>query len=473
MHLVFGQAFGVIALVEADRQLRASLERAEDSSDANGEDARIAKNCVSFLALMFSFGLLQGRAICDMVKAIFRDGNVSEVRIDLALTTLRYAGRSLRSECAEDFRELLAFVTANAGGTSSSTASNSKGSSNAAVSSTKGGPESAPGDMRTRIGYLLRELQDLKNNKVSFTAMDRFEPLRNWLKTTPMLRGKKASDAQIALQFNFMTEQEVPANLIAGTSSSGSSSATGSSAKAMRTSKDAKGAEPLRALAQQQRLNTDLRQSLFVAIMGAEDFEHAAERLVEVSATAKAGIAEACLIVFHCAIREKAPNPYYEHVATSMCSRPPPMGNRFVHNFKRAAVQHLQQAHTYGLRATVALAELIAALVVSSEVELPLSIIRFVKFSGDGSGLGGSLGSTLGLLVRHMVESLLRRAADPEAAAALFDTLAKYEDVRQGILLVLDSLVKPRLPPKQKEAELWDKFRSARKKLVTMTKEDD
>eukprot|EP00932_Pfiesteria_piscicida_P016922 SRR837773.3828.p1 GENE.SRR837773.3828~~SRR837773.3828.p1 ORF type:complete len:220 (-),score=61.11 SRR837773.3828:29-655(-) len=174
--------------------------------------------------------------------------------------------------------------------------------------------------------------------------------------------------------------------------------------------------------------------------MGAEDFEHAAERLCEVATTAKAGVAEACLVVFHCAIREKVPNPFYEHVAEALCSRPLPWGKRFSHNFKRAAVQHLQLAHTYGLRATVALAELVAALVVSPGPALPLAVVRFIRFGEAATG-----SNALGLLIRHMVESLLRRAADAETAAEIFDPLTKYEDVREGILLIVDGMVKARL----------------------------
>ena len=66
-----------------------------------------------------------------------------------------------------------------------------------------------------------------------------------------------------------------------------------------------------------QRLTTEIRQSLFVALMGAEDFEHAAERLALVAAGSKKGPEEACIVLFHCAVREKVPNPFYEHVGTT------------------------------------------------------------------------------------------------------------------------------------------------------------
>merc|ERR1712190_403404 len=115
--------------------------------------------------------------------------------------------------------------------------------------------------------------------------------------------------------------------------------------------------------------------------MGAEDFEHATERLALVAASTKIGVSEACLVLFHCAVREKVPNPFYEHVAVALCARPQPWGKKFVHGLKRAAVQQLQQAHTYGLRAAVGLADLCAALIVSPNIGVPLAIVRFIRFS--------------------------------------------------------------------------------------------
>ena len=74
------------------------------------------------------------------------------------------------------------------------------------------------------------------------------------------------------------------------------------------------------------------------------------------------------------------------------------------------------------MRAAVCLAELLAALMVG--VQLPLPIIRFCRFS-DGQGLKG----VLGLFLRHLTESLLRRSVD---VAPLFAPLRKYGDVREG-----------------------------------------
>jgi len=365
---------------------------------------------------------------------IFLEGKVSELRVDLALTILRYAGKTLRGECAEDFKATLSFVGNAAAKFRQDDASASQGS-----------------QVRTRIDYLTQELQDLKNNKVSFAVMDRFDAIRTWLQTTAMLGGKKVHDNQLTVPFRFLKD-DVPHGWPVG-----GEAATNRTKMRVAAQSDT---DPLRAAAEEQRLSTELRQSLFVALMGASDVEHATQRLATVACGAKSGAAEACVVLFHCAIREKAPNAFYEHVARRLSARPAPWGKRFAHGMKRASVQHLQQAQGYGVRAVVALAELCAGLMADRDVAVPLAILRFVRFGNQGGGI-------LGLLMRHLLESLLRRLVDAETIIDTFQPLSQYEDVREGVLLVLDGQVRPRLPPRKEAPQLWASFREARKALVS------
>jgi hypothetical protein len=43
----------------------------------------------------------------------------------------------------------------------------------------------------------------------------------------------------------------------------------------------------------------------------------------------------------------------------------------------------------------------------------------------------------------------------------------RYNDVREGMLLVLDGQVRPRLPPQAANPAIWDNFRLARKEVAT------
>ncbi|OLP89564.1 Suppressor of glycerol defect protein 1 [Symbiodinium microadriaticum] len=450
-HVLLGPAFGAAALLKSaktlkDRMAAAEENRGEKENEDNEEelhnpDARVAKNSIIFNMLLFSFGVLPGSVVFDIVRFVFAR-SASELSIDLSLAILRYGGRKLRSDCPDDFRAVLNFVTAEA--------SNSRDKSDDGS------------EIKSRLDYLLRELADLKNNKVSFAVMDRFKQTQGWLQTAPLLAGKKVEEHALAVPFQLMQDEAPPNWPLQGGAST-----------ILAKSKRGTLADPLRDAAVAQRLTSELRQSLFVALMGAEDFQDAAERLSVAASAAKAGCVECCIVLFHCAIREKAPNAFYAHVAHALCGLPAPAGKRFSHGMKRAAVQHIQQAHTYGVRAAVCLAELCAAMMASNSVMLPVSIIRFMRFGGDTGDGGGSQGlrGILGLVLRHMVESLLQQVPESQISQ-LFAPLRKYEDVREGMLLILDGHVRPRLPSAAKNPILWDKFRAARKEVVTRSAMD-
>merc|ERR1712241_226519 len=104
--------------------------------------------------------------------------------------------------------------------------------------------------VRTRIDYLTQELQDLKNNKVSFAVMDRFDAIRTWLQTATMLGGKKVQDHQLAVPFCFLKD-DVPNSWPVG----GEAATTRTKLRVAAESDT----DPLRAAAVEQRLSTELR----------------------------------------------------------------------------------------------------------------------------------------------------------------------------------------------------------------------
>merc|ERR1712228_221965 len=113
-----------------------------------------------------------------------------------------------------------------------------------------------------------------------------------------------------------------------------------------------------------------------------------------------------------------------------------------------------------------------AALIASPSVSLPLAIVRFIRFSeAGGSSGGGVMGGILGLLLRHLLESLLHRLPDEETTTAIFAPLQKYEDVREGMLLVLDGHLRPRMPTRTAAPQLHDKFRRARRELASSARD--
>ena len=72
-------------------------------------------------------------------------------------------------------------------------------------------------------------------------------------------------------------------------------------------------------LAREQRMNTDVRRSIFIAIMSATDYKDAYLRLQKVRLK-KAQELEIPKVLIHCAAAERAFNPFYSLLARLLCS---------------------------------------------------------------------------------------------------------------------------------------------------------
>lgn len=72
-------------------------------------------------------------------------------------------------------------------------------------------------------------------------------------------------------------------------------------------------------LAREQRMNTDVRRSIFIAIMSATDYKDAHLRLQKLRLK-KAQELEIPKVLIHCAAAEKTYNPFYSLVARRVCS---------------------------------------------------------------------------------------------------------------------------------------------------------
>jgi nucleolar MIF4G domain-containing protein 1 len=82
-------------------------------------------------------------------------------------------------------------------------------------------------------------------------------------------------------------------------------------------------------LARAHRMNTDVRRSIFVAIMSANDFQDAHVRLMKLRLK-RAQEFEIPRVLLHCAMEEQSHNPYYSLIARRLCGD---MGRRIKMSF--------------------------------------------------------------------------------------------------------------------------------------------
>lgn len=81
---------------------------------------------------------------------------------------------------------------------------------------------------------------------------------------------------------------------------------------------DSEGEPDLASIAKSNRMNTDVRRSIFVAIMSATDFQDAHVRLLKLRLK-RAQEFEIPRVLAHCVMEEEAYNPYYTLIARRIC----------------------------------------------------------------------------------------------------------------------------------------------------------
>ncbi|KAI9037274.1 MIF4G domain-containing protein [Aspergillus affinis] len=92
---------------------------------------------------------------------------------------------------------------------------------------------------------------------------------------------------------------------------------------------DSEGEPDYASLAKAHRMNTDVRRSIFVAIMSAPDYQDAHVRLLKLRLK-RAQEFEIPRVLTHCAMEEEAYNPYYTLIARRLCGE---MGRRIKISF--------------------------------------------------------------------------------------------------------------------------------------------
>lgn len=209
----------------------------------------------------------------------------------------------------------------------------------------------------SRARYILDtilELQSNKRSRIQEQGQESGRRVRKWLGSVKAAKGggSGGGDASLRVTWAELVSTESKGRWWrvgaawagrGGSSSSSSSAATpgngGGAAVGMATGGatsagsgtgggDANGDEDggeaggLLALAARQRMNTDVRRSVFVAIVGSSDCEDALEKILRLNLKG-AQEREIARVIVECCSQEASYNPYYAHLAERVCDRQP------------------------------------------------------------------------------------------------------------------------------------------------------
>merc|ERR1712060_966911 len=181
-------------------------------------------------------------------------------------------------------------------------------------------------------------------------------------------------------------------------------------------------------------MNNELRRTIFCCVMGADDYQHSFDRIVRLRLKGSLD-REVARIILLCAQSEKSYNPFYSHLLNRLMEFQ--TSYRFTtqlmlwDKFKAAEKLTDQQISN--------IARLMGLVIAKGHV--PLTALKVIEF------VGPSMKQTLFTFL-CLKEILM--LATPDSIKQLVKRLvnrvdAVSEDLREGILVFLETMVKPRL----------------------------
>lgn len=306
VYQVIGPDFGAQLI-----QQTAERFKGHHAHHSEGEAQNVPKytsNLITFLSQIYNFQLIGCTLIFDYIRILLSD--LSELNAELLLRIVRMAGQSLRRDDPLALKDIVTLI----------------------------GPavkKAGEANLSVRTKFLIESINDLKNNKVktgakaSAIVQEHTTRIKKLLGSLNAKKLKATEPLRIGLRDIEDSDKRGKWWLVGA-------SWTGRDGNSGKQSKDEEaageddeldsivlgsddGATPdLHAIAREQNMNTDVRRSIFIAIMSSSDYEDAYARLMKLRLN-KHRQKEIAYVVMQCVGCEKQYNAYYSLVARRVC----------------------------------------------------------------------------------------------------------------------------------------------------------
>ncbi|KAL8738238.1 MAG: hypothetical protein Q9181_000964 [Wetmoreana brouardii] len=297
-----GSDFGAQAVQRIDEEFLVNYGINTDE----GQRSKKLTNLMGLISELYTFQVVGSNLVYDYIKLFIKD--LSENNVELLLKVVRNAGAQLRQDDPLALKEIVQLVQ---------NAVTRIGEKNLSV--------------RTR--FMIETIHNLKNNRMKTGVaassivsehVTRMKKLLGSLNT----RSIKASEP-LRIGMKDIRESDKRGKWwLVGASYKDSAEDAAQRTTSLETngpgasdqadfSQDMAG--DLLQTAREQRMNTDVRRSIFVAIMSATDYNDAFQRLMKLRLK-KSQKLEIPKVIIHCAGAEVAYNPYYTLLSRRVCT---------------------------------------------------------------------------------------------------------------------------------------------------------
>ncbi|NXA16864.1 NOM1 protein, partial [Ibidorhyncha struthersii] len=222
-------------------------------SDAEGKEC---ENLLALIAHLYNFHVIHSLLIFDILKKLV--SIFTEKEIELILFLLKNVGFSLRKDDALALKELITEAQRKA---------------NTAEKKLQD---------QTRVRFMLETMLALRNNdmrKIPGYDPEPVEKLRKLQRTLVRSSGKEAQ-LRVSLE-SLLSADQVGRWWIVGSSWSGAPMINDTNNRTQQKLRIGKVSSKIMELARKQRMNTDIRRSIFCVLMTSEDFLDAFEKLLK------------------------------------------------------------------------------------------------------------------------------------------------------------------------------------------------
>lgn len=263
-----------------------SFDKVKGHHDADSSsDSKFLLNLVSFLAYLYNLQAISCNIIVDLLDESLK--LLHEVDVEIILRLVRIAGAQMRNEDSDSLKAILLKVA------------------NAAAA--------IPDDRKSsRFRFMIDAIQDLRYNRQKLLAVQKGE-----------LDVAKKLQKQLSLAYSRTKLEPLQVGLedLRNASSHGRWWKVGAAWKPA----DSTGRPEVKTevmvdditgilKAKKLSMNTDLRRSIFTALMASDDYLDAYQRIVALKLTNRQE-REVLFVLLYCCVREKVFNPFYSLVA--------------------------------------------------------------------------------------------------------------------------------------------------------------
>ncbi|TVY75662.1 Suppressor of glycerol defect protein [Lachnellula suecica] len=256
-------------------------------------------NLIMLLSEMYIFQVIGSNLIMDYIRLFLE--TFTELHAELILKIVRAAGPQLRRDDPSSLKDIVTML-------------------GSAVDRAGGKSKLEPG---SKMKFMVETINDLKDNKMktggaaSAVTSEHIIRMKKTLGTLNTRSIKASEPLRIGLK-DIKDSDKKGKWWMVGASWSGDTAEEVNPVPVLDIPTLEAGEVDLIQLAKEQRMNTDVRRKIFMAIMSAVDYKDANLRLIKLQLK-KVQEYEIPKVLIHCSGAEKAYNPYYTLVAKNVC----------------------------------------------------------------------------------------------------------------------------------------------------------